>query len=178
MLGLLHLKAFTIRYIFALNGAPVQDLFVEREIFFIGITFWRLICMNLMIAHLRASFSSPNRFRSFIAVLSASILMLAALFQHGGSVVKADTSIGTVAVGSVPVAVDINPATDKVYVANFNSASVTVIDGANNSTLTVAQNAGTARTGTITVANNVFTINQAEGIPAVLRAGLSVSGKS
>jgi len=35
-------------------------------------------------------------------------------------------------------AVDVNPVTNKVYVANLNSANVTVIDGTNNSTQTVA----------------------------------------
>jgi YVTN family beta-propeller protein len=47
------------------------------------------------------------------------------------------TLVGTVPTGFMPVALDINPVTNKVYVANTNSNSVTVIDGATNSAVTV-----------------------------------------
>ena len=43
----------------------------------------------------------------------------------------------TVAVGSSPVAVAVNPDTNKIYVANYYSNNVTVIDGATNNTTTV-----------------------------------------
>ncbi len=39
---------------------------------------------------------------------------------------------GTITTGTYPAAVAVNPVTDKVYVANANSNSVTVIDGATN----------------------------------------------
>ena len=47
-------------------------------------------------------------------------------------------STTTVTVGNTPYAVAVNPVTNKIYVANYGSASVTVIDGATNDTTTVA----------------------------------------
>ncbi|MGZ4520350.1 MAG: YncE family protein, partial [Mycobacteriaceae bacterium] len=43
----------------------------------------------------------------------------------------------TVAAGTTPTAVAVNPVTDKIYVANKGSKNVTVIDGATNTTTTV-----------------------------------------
>jgi YVTN family beta-propeller protein len=43
----------------------------------------------------------------------------------------------TATVASGPVSVAVNPVTNKVYVANFNSGNVTVIDGASNTTTTL-----------------------------------------
>ncbi len=40
--------------------------------------------------------------------------------------------------GSQPVSVAVNPVTNKIYVSNVASNSVTVIDGATNSTATVS----------------------------------------
>ena len=48
----------------------------------------------------------------------------------------------TVAVGTTPIAIAVNPVTNKIYVANQNSSSVTVIDGATNTTTTVAAGSG------------------------------------
>ena len=42
------------------------------------------------------------------------------------------------AAGSSPYAVAVNPVTNKIYVTNLHGSSVTVIDGATNSTTTVA----------------------------------------
>ena len=64
--------------------------------------------------------------------------MIFTLFQSGGRVVKADTSIGRVAVGTTPRAVAVNPVTNKIYVANEGSSNVSVNDRTNNSTTTVA----------------------------------------
>ena len=50
----------------------------------------------------------------------------------------ANNSTTTVAAGNRSRAVAVNPVTNKIYVANFNSGNVTVIDGTNNSTTTVA----------------------------------------
>ena len=50
----------------------------------------------------------------------------------------AQTVVATVAVGTDPNVVAVNPNTNKIYVANTNrNSSVTVIDGATNNTTTV-----------------------------------------
>ena len=59
--------------------------------------------------------SRPFRFRSFITGLIVLLLTIFTLFQNGGRVVKADTSIGNVAAGSFPQAVAVNPVTNKIY---------------------------------------------------------------
>lgn len=68
----------------------------------------------------------------------AVLFVLAFVFAVASLSAAAQTLVSTVATGSVPVAVDVNPATNKIYVANQNSNNVTVIDGATNSTVTVA----------------------------------------
>jgi len=48
----------------------------------------------------------------------------------------AQSVTATVAAGTSPRAVAINPVTNKIYVANTNSNNVTVIDGATNTVVT------------------------------------------
>ncbi len=51
-------------------------------------------------------------------------------------------SFTTISVGSNPDAIAVNPVTNKIYVANFNSANVSVINGADNSVATVPADNG------------------------------------
>ncbi|MBK6588935.1 MAG: hypothetical protein IPG22_11625 [Acidobacteria bacterium] len=71
--------------------------------------------------------------RPVIFGLVLSLLVIFALFQNGGRVVEADSSIGNVAVCSNPRAITVNPVTNKIYVA-CTGGGVAVIDGSNNST--------------------------------------------
>jgi len=54
----------------------------------------------------------------------------------------ADWVTATVDAGDHPWAVAVNPVTNKVYVANYLSDNVTVIDGSTNDTLTVGAGDG------------------------------------
>jgi len=56
-------------------------------------------------------------------------LFLTLFCWTGGQLVKADTIIGTVPAGTTPSAVAVNEETNKIYVANYGSDSMTVIDG-------------------------------------------------
>jgi len=51
------------------------------------------------------------------------------LFSTLARIASADAVIATVPVGNTPIAVAVNPVTNKVYVANADSSSVTIIDG-------------------------------------------------
>jgi DNA-binding beta-propeller fold protein YncE len=51
---------------------------------------------------------------------------------------RGQTVIATMPVGGAPVSVALNSTTNKIYVSNNGSSSVTVIDGATNSTTTVS----------------------------------------
>ena len=63
--------------------------------------------------------------------------VLAFLFLLAGYA-RAQTVTTTVAAGTSPVSVAVNPVTNKIYVANLTSGNVTVIDGATNTTGGVA----------------------------------------
>ncbi|MFZ0821806.1 MAG: hypothetical protein WAM91_17215, partial [Candidatus Acidiferrales bacterium] len=65
----------------------------------------------------------------------------------------------TVAAGTEPYAVAVNPVTNKIYVSKENSDNVTVIEGATNNTTTVA--AGTAPQGVSVnpVTNKIYVVN-------------------
>ena len=65
----------------------------------------------------------------------------------------------TVATGANPIAVAVNPVTNKVYVANNGSANVTVIDGATNATTTVAAGTDPYAVAVNPVTNKVYVAN-------------------
>jgi len=70
---------------------------------------------------------------------------------------------GTVNVGSFPYAMQLNPVTNKVYVADFTSNTspnnVIVIDGATNSTTTITTGVGTVAVGVNPVTNKIYVAN-------------------
>ena len=68
-----------------------------------------------------------RRARSFLAVGG---IVFAAVIP---SLVRAQTVTATVSVGTVPLAVAVDPVTNTIYVANQDTYNVTVIDGATNS---------------------------------------------
>ncbi|HEX8249594.1 MAG TPA: hypothetical protein VF599_15560, partial [Pyrinomonadaceae bacterium] len=75
--------------------------------------------------------------RATVPILCAALL-LTFFLQTDKQKVAAQESIATIPVGMNPLAVAVNPLTNKIYVANRQSNDVTVIDGANNSTTTIA----------------------------------------
>jgi YVTN family beta-propeller protein len=107
--------------------------------------------------------------------------LIGALSAHAQNVTA------SVHVGTGPKSVALNPVTNRIYVANYNSNNVTVIDGATNTTLiTVATGAGPSQvavnsvTNKIYVANylsnNVTVINGANNSAATVAAGSSPGG--
>jgi len=78
---------------------------------------------------------------------------------------------GTVDVhaGRGPSAVAVNPKTNKIYVANYRSNNVTVIDGATNKTTTVAVGSGPVAMAVNQVTNKIYVANEtslnAQGAP-------------
>ena len=91
----------------------------------------------------------------------AVVLLLSsfALLQNGERIVKADTSIDTVPVGSNPLVVAVNPVTNKTYVANFGSGTVTIIDGTNNSTRNVDVGSQPHGIAINTLTNKIYVTN-------------------
>ncbi len=54
----------------------------------------------------------------------------------------------------------VNPVTNKIYVANQNSANVTVIDGTNNTTATVAAGTTPIAVALNPVTNKIYVANE------------------
>src|SRR6266568_1121705 len=86
--------------------------------------------------------------------------LLAFLFLLGGYA-QAQTVTTTVAAaaGAAPVSAAVNPVTNKVYVLNAGSSSVTVIDGATNNTTTVPAGSGPVSVAVNPVTNKVYVAN-------------------
>lgn len=76
-------------------------------------------------------------FWSMIASLFAAAVLLANFALGQDKMSPNLVVLATIPVGNAPVQVAVNQATNMVYVANFLSSDVTVIDGATNSTITV-----------------------------------------
>jgi YVTN family beta-propeller protein len=64
-----------------------------------------------------------------------------------------------VAVGALPYALAVNPVTNKIYVADQGSDSVTVIDGATNGTTTLAVGAAPSALAVNTVTDEIYVAN-------------------
>src|ERR1019366_1093952 len=89
---------------------------------------------------------------------TASLAAIAALI-FGIAPLHAQTATATVAVGTVPNAVAVNPVTNKIYVANNSSGNVTVIDGATNNTATVAVGTGPFAAAVNPVTNKIYVVS-------------------
>jgi len=71
---------------------------------------------------------------------------------------------GTVSVGTSPAAVAVNQATNKIYVTNSASKSVTVIDGGTNSTTTVPVGLTPIAVAVNSVTNKIYVANRGNAL--------------
>lgn len=85
--------------------------------------------------------------------------LVAAVGSSGAPPAAAQWVMRTIAAGAEPRAIAINAATNKIYVANEFSNSVTVIDGATHSTATVAVGNRPQYIAVNTVTNRVYVSN-------------------
>ena len=120
---------------------------------------------------------TPSLSRAWILAVVCG-LVLAFAPQLGAQTVTA-----TIPVGNVPQAVALNPVTNKIYVANFVSNTVTVIDGATN-TVTATIPVGTSPSGVAVESqtNFIYVANAASGnitvINGMTNATATLSGPS
>src|SRR5215471_17971442 len=89
----------------------------------------------------------------------ASLLISVGLLL-GVAPLRAQTVTGTISVPNGG-AVAVNPVTNKIYVANRNTANVTVIDGATNNTTTVAAGTTPVAIAVNPITNKIYVANQA-----------------
>ncbi len=140
----------------------------QSSIRFIVAGFAILAILALSVA--AESFWSGNMFDSIGAFFGEPATLSNALGGQNSS--DEALAAGDVAVGSNPSAVRVNQPTNKIYVANKGSNNVTVIDGTNNSTATVA-----AGTTPVAVAinpgigtNKIYVANQGSNNVTVIDA--------
>src|SRR6185437_13119806 len=89
--------------------------------------------------------------------IKASVLTAAALLAVSSAQGQRVTS--TIGAGTAPTAVEVNPVTNKVYVANKGS-TVTVINGSDNSTIpAVPAGTGPAAIAVNPVSNKIYVAN-------------------
>src|SRR5437763_14951 len=106
------------------------------------------------------------RLRNFrgLLVLNSTLFFLMSAGALAQSTNDA-TVVATVRAGSFPVAVTVYPLTNKIYVANNTSASVTVIDGRTNTTRTIRDVPGAFANGIAvnTRTNRIYVANSEAG---------------
>lgn len=88
------------------------------------------------------------------------VAMPAALILVLACAASAQVSLATVPAGNTPIAVAVNPATNKIYVANQNSNNVTVIDGTTYRTGTVPVGALPGSVAVNSVTNMIYVANE------------------
>ena len=86
------------------------------------------------------------------------VLLISAFFSAQQSSF-ADTSLNLIEAGTNPQAVAVNPVTNKIYVVNFRSHNVTVIDGANGTTKTVGVGTFPSDIAVNPVTNKIYVTN-------------------
>ena len=99
----------------------------------------------------RKRVSTTRRALLFLLVYSVAL---------AGSRANSQTLLTTVATGSHPAALAINPTTNKLYVANENSNNVTVIDEATDSTATIPAGAYPIAVAVNPATNKIYVANQ------------------
>ncbi|WP_221469074.1 chitobiase/beta-hexosaminidase C-terminal domain-containing protein [Cohnella nanjingensis] len=85
----------------------------------------------------RSERKGHRRAGQWLRIGLAAVVLLAALIQSPYPA-SADTGIGTVNVGNTPLAMVVNPDTNKIYVANNMANTVSVINGETNSVMNMA----------------------------------------
>ena len=88
---------------------------------------------NLNKIKILISITLTIKLNSFIKIIFTIgvALFFAGLTQNLHSV-RADTVVETISVGQGPIALEFNPENENMYVADYNSGSVSVIDSSNN----------------------------------------------
>ena len=99
--------------------------------------------------------------------MSRFFLLLALLAVTAVSA-SADWVTTTVAVGTYPWPLAVNPVTNKIYVANFSTNNVTVIDGATNGTTPVAVGTNPQAVAVNPVTNKIYVANRDNGSVTVI----------
>lgn len=144
--------------IFSLSAAVVNELFDQKMTVRLNITgATATLSYGVQLTRRKIYMKAVCKHVVFFLFV---FLGLAFFGWAGGQRVTAQTDIVNIPVGQVPVRAAINPQTNKIYVTNRQSNNVTVIDGTNNSTVTVAAGWGAFVVAVNTLTNKIYVANQ------------------
>ena len=96
------------------------------------------------------------------------LLLVASSFAVSWLFSVAQVVTATLPVGITPQAVAVNPVTNKVYVANGNDNTVTVIDGPTNNTTTITVGYGPSAVAVNSVTNKIYVANEGDNTVTVI----------
>ena len=117
------------------------------------------------------NFKGSPTFRSFLlgTLRSGSLLLLATIISSAFFSAEAQSFTTTVSVGSAPTAFAVNPATNKLYVANGNGPTVSVISGLTD-TISATVTVGTTPTAIAInpITNTIYVANSGSGNVTVI----------
>src|SRR5258708_39081789 len=102
---------------------------------------------------------TPKRHRRSLAGAAAGVLLAHALPAFAIMPIPPQTVTTTVKVGINPAGVAVNPATGKIYVASFGSASVSVIDPASNTASLVTVGTQPINVAVNPITNKIYVAN-------------------
>jgi YVTN family beta-propeller protein len=102
--------------------------------------------------------------RNCVSVPGFFSLAVGLLWFLSQAPVKAQTVTASIPVGTSPVAVAVNQATSKIYVANSASKNVTVIDGSTNATTTVSVGLSPVAVAVNPVTNKIYVANRGNAL--------------
>ncbi len=88
---------------------------------------------------------------------------------------NSQTPVATVGTGSNPSALAVNPVTNKVYVANFASNNVTVIDGATNAATAVAAGTNPVAVAVNPLTNQIYVANETSNDVTVINGATNTT---
>jgi YVTN family beta-propeller protein len=96
------------------------------------------------------------RTKNFLTILLVAAFLTISLDQR----VAADTILTSVPTGTTPARIAVNQVTNKIYVTNFNGASVTVINGADNTVTNIPVGETPTNIAVNYVTNKIYIVNQ------------------
>jgi YVTN family beta-propeller protein len=98
----------------------------------------------------------------------AAVLVVSLVLMVAPGAVLAMRVEANIAVGASPLAVGVNTTTNKIYVANSGSGTVSVINGATNSATTVTVGTQPCAVGVNTTTNKIYVANYSSGTVSVI----------
>jgi YVTN family beta-propeller protein len=109
---------------------------------------------------------APYVILTVLLIGTLSALPMISYYHHQA---YAQTVIDTVTVGDIPRGIDVNPATNRVYVANQGDGTVSVIDGTTNTVIATVDVGNSPRgVGVNPATNRVYVTNLDDGTVSVI----------